>query len=49
MATAAGSQEVSLEEEAAELDLNRELPGNLRTGHVGGRGTLQGFQERDAS
>lgn len=52
MATAAGNQEVSLEEEAAELDLNRELLGNWRTGHVGGRGTLQGggsagFQERD--
>lgn len=27
MATAAGNQEVSLEEEAAELGLNRELPG----------------------
>lgn len=51
VATAAGNQEVSLEEEAAELDLNRELLGNWRTGHVA-EGPLQGggsagFQERD--
>lgn len=54
LANAAGNQNVSLEEEAAELGLNRELPGNQSTGHVGGQGTLQGggsagVKERDGS
>ncbi|CAI9173164.1 unnamed protein product [Rangifer tarandus platyrhynchus] len=54
VATAAGSQKVSLEEEAAELGLNQELPGNQRTGHMGSQGTLQGggsagVKERDGS